>query len=140
VKQHRPLGYLDYLFIALWFVFFCVETIADQQQWSFQTTKHQIVASKSPLTGEFKDGFIQSGVWAHSRHPNYFAEFSMWWAYWALTYNCIGFSWLMLGPVLYTILFHFSADFTESLQLLKYPAYPRYQQEVNRLIPWFVSK
>ena len=32
-------------------------------------------------------GFCRVGVWAWSRHPNYFAEMVLWWAAWLLTWR-----------------------------------------------------
>ena len=40
------------------------------------------------------------------------------------------------AAVLLTLLFHGSAQFTESITASKYPAYAQYQREVSRVIPW----
>ena len=54
---------LAYLFLSIGFV---VEIIADMQKSQFR---------KDPNN---KDQFIQHGLWAYSRHPNYFGEITLW--------------------------------------------------------------
>jgi len=57
---------LDYVGWAAWACGFCFEVAADQQKSSF---------SADPAN---KGRFITSGLWAYSRHPNYFGEITMW--------------------------------------------------------------
>jgi steroid 5-alpha reductase family enzyme len=42
----------------------------------------------------------------------------------------------LVGPVLLTLQFHGSTNFTEEITAGKYPAYATYQQRVSRLMPW----
>ena len=49
---------------TVWLVGFTIEVIADMQ--------------KSRFREENKDGFITSGLWSWSRHPNYFGEIVLW--------------------------------------------------------------
>ncbi|XP_063300904.1 uncharacterized protein LOC134597477 [Pelobates fuscus] len=64
--RNKPLGVLDYFGWALWTIGFLTQTIADQQKWNFK--------SDPDNTGKF----IQSGLWAYSRHPNYLGEILQW--------------------------------------------------------------
>ncbi len=61
-----PLGGLAYLGIALWIFGMVIEVMADTQKSNFR---------KLP---ENRDRFITSGIWAWSRHPNYFGEITLW--------------------------------------------------------------
>lgn len=38
------------------------------------------------LTGDVKRGFLTSGLWRYSRHPNFFCEQVVWWTVYA--YGC----------------------------------------------------
>ncbi len=58
------LGLLDGVGAALWLAGFLIETIADEQKRRFRA--------------ESTSGFIASGLWAWSRHPNYFGEILLW--------------------------------------------------------------
>ena len=60
-----PLTAYDLNAIALWVMGFTLEVIADRQK-----RTHRAKVGK----GEF----IQSGLWAYSRHPNYFGEILLW--------------------------------------------------------------
>jgi len=59
-------GILDIVGWSLWLLGFLFEVIADRQKDSFRSD----VANKGK--------FITVGLWAYSRHPNYFGEIIMW--------------------------------------------------------------
>ena len=52
--------------LALFVLGFVVEVIADNQKTKFRSIQ------------ENKDQFINEGLWARSRHPNYFGEITLW--------------------------------------------------------------
>ena len=60
-----PLGPSDLLAILLWCIGFAVEVTADRQKRVFRKAHG-------------RQGFITSGLWARSRHPNYFGEIVLW--------------------------------------------------------------
>lgn len=61
-----PLGIIGYIGIAVWTLGILIEIVADQQKSAFRA---------SPAN----DGkFIKTGLWAWSRHPNYFGEIMLW--------------------------------------------------------------
>ena len=57
---------LMWLGLLVWVAGFAVEVIADQQKKAF----------RADVTNQGK--FIQTGLWARSRHPNYFGEITLW--------------------------------------------------------------
>lgn len=74
----QPIGVAEWVLAAVFIVLLVIETIADQQQWDFHKEKNRLKAEGKPLTGHYADGFVQSGLWAIVRHPNYFAEQAIW--------------------------------------------------------------
>lgn len=62
----EPLGMIGLLGIAVWLLGFSVEAIADAQKQRFR---------RDPAN---KGRFIQTGLWAWSRHPNYLGEITLW--------------------------------------------------------------
>lgn len=52
-------GAEDYVIAALFLSFLTYETIADNQQWKFQTMKYKLKGEGKTLTGEYADGFNQ---------------------------------------------------------------------------------
>jgi len=144
VKNPTDLVGWDYFLIFVWIALLFLEHSADELQWNFQKTKHELIKNHEPLNGVFRDGFLQEHLFSNSRHPNFFAEISMWWVYWLIT--CVmplkyGMQILPMavGPIFLTILFHFSTNFTEELSLKKYPRYADYQKRVSRWFPWPAS-
>ena len=64
---HNPdLNIIDYLGISMWIIGFGIEVVADSQK-----TKFRGITTN-------KGKFITEGLWAHSRHPNYFGEIVLW--------------------------------------------------------------
>jgi steroid 5-alpha reductase family enzyme len=66
------IGFWDLVFIILFVIFLVMETVADQQQWNFQQ-------SKKRAGGTLEPGFVNTGMFHYSRHPNFFSEQAQWW-------------------------------------------------------------
>lgn len=127
------LGALDWLAVGAFLFFLVGETIADQQQWRFQTAK----AERRRRGEEVTDEFLTTGLFRYSRHPNFFCEQAMWWAIYLFAVAATA-SWLnrwIAGPLFLTLLFQGSTRLTESLTAAKYPAYADYQSRTARLLP-----
>lgn len=62
----QPFGLMTYLGLALWIFGFSIEVIADRQKRAFKKNQQK------------DKEFITSGLWAWSRHPNYFGEITLW--------------------------------------------------------------
>ena len=82
-------------------------------------------------------GFITSGLWAYSRHPNFAAEQSVWISLylWASQITETYYNWTLIGPFSYLCLFQASTWFTELLSSGKYPDYSDYQKQVGMFVP-----
>ena len=64
----RPFGALDFVALAAFCAFFTIEAVADAQMFAYQTEKYRRRAAGQPA-GEYARGFIETGLWAYSRHP-----------------------------------------------------------------------
>lgn len=138
-QNPTPLNGWDIVFAVLFVAFLVGEFTADQEQWSF----HQ---AKKRAGGHLEPGFVTSGLFRFSRHPNYFFEQAQWWAFYAIGATAAVASGLglwggalngtIVGPVLLTVLFIGSTIFTESISASKYPAYADYRRTTSMLVPW----
>ena len=133
---HSPLGFLDILAAMLMFTFIIIETIADQQQYGFQTEKYKRIFEKKDL-GEYSHGFVNTGLWAKMRHPNYASEQMIWICFYVFSIAATGriLNWSICGCILLCLLFVGSSDFSEKISAEKYPEYKDYQNKVPRFIP-----
>lgn len=126
----RTVGTLDILAGAVTAAAITIETIADQQLWRF-------------LNGPREPGAILStGLWAYSRHPNYFGEILFWWglflfgvaadpAYW----------WTVVGPVAMVLMFVLaSVPMIDRRSLERRPGYAEHMAEVSAIVPWFPKR
>ncbi|MBT8192001.1 MAG: DUF1295 domain-containing protein [Acidimicrobiia bacterium] len=92
--ERRDLGWVAYLGIAVWLAGFAVEAVADRQKSVFK---------QDPAN----DGrFITTGLWAWSRHPNYFGEITLWAGMAIMAIPVLsGWQWVVLiSPVFVTLL------------------------------------
>lgn len=135
--QDHSIGVFDVLLAAIIIGLIVLETIADQQQWNYQTEKYRKINNKETLTGDYAKGFVDTGLWGKMRHPNYFAEQSIWVAYYLFSVVATGrwLNWSMAGAVLLLLLFQGSADFSEGISQEKYPGYKDYIKRVPRFFP-----
>ncbi|MBM4280815.1 MAG: DUF1295 domain-containing protein [Deltaproteobacteria bacterium] len=133
-SQHRTaIGAADVALAVVLLALLVGEFVADQQQWNFHQQKKSRAAAGQPEP----KGFVDTGLWAWSRHPNFFFEQAQWWVVYAFAVVASGSALhvTLVGPVLLTLLFHGSTQFTESITTAKYPAYADYQRRVSRIIP-----
>jgi steroid 5-alpha reductase family enzyme len=132
-----PLSIFDYITAGLMFFFIAFETVADIQQWNFQNKKWALIKAGKELTGEYQKGFLDKGLWALSRHPNYFAEQAIWVCFYLFSIVASGqwFNWSITGCLLLILLFQGSSRFSEEISAGKYNDYNNYQKRVPRFLP-----
>ena len=131
--RDTPLTFLDGIAAAVFLVFFIGEWVADEQMWRFQQDKKRKIEAGEEVSGQF----VTTGLFACSRHPNFFCEMGMWWVFYLFAVGASGawLNWTGLGFVVLTLLFQGSTQLTESLTLARYPAYRDYQASTPRLVP-----
>ena len=84
-------GVIEVFAIALWLTGFMFESVADQQLYRFKSDSYN------------NGKVLNTGLWAYSRHPNYFGECLIWWAYFLFALSS-GAWWTVLSPLLMTLL------------------------------------
>lgn len=134
LEQGEPLGVLDLVAAALFFVFFVGETVADEQMWRFQEDKKKrLAAGEQPL-----EPFLRHGLYHYCRHPNYLCEMALWCSFYlfGVAASGIWFHWTGLGCIALIALFAGSIPLTETISSSKYPDYETYKQSTPMLIPF----
>lgn len=93
-NKQVPLDAFAYVGIAVWIFGFVFEVVADQQKKAF----------KADPANEGR--FISTGLWAWSRHPNYFGEITLWLGVAIMAIPVLsGLQWLtLISPVFVTFL------------------------------------
>jgi steroid 5-alpha reductase family enzyme len=127
--QNNDLNFLDYLGILVWLIGFIFEAGGD-----YQITKFK----KNP---ENKGRVLNTGFWKYTRHPNYFGDSAVWWAY-AIFSIAAGSYWTIVGSFIMTFLLlkvSGVALLEKSLKAGK-PEYNDYIQKTNSFLPWFPKK
>ena len=140
LKSDAPFNWVDCVAAALMLGFIIWETVADEQQWSFQTRKWAMInegKKLEELPSPYNKGFNTNGLWSCSRHPNYFAEQGTWAAFYLFSIGAgIGLiNWSIIGALLLIVLFQGSSALAEEISGGKYPEYSDYCQKVSRFFP-----
>ena len=123
-------GPLDILAIAVTIAAIWIEATADRELKTF------IYRRKSAEEN------IKTGLWAYSRHPNYFGEVLFWWGLYLFALAAdFAYWWVIIGPVCITLLFIFvSIPMMDRHLLKKKPAYAETIKRVSALIPRFPKR
>ncbi len=138
----KPISVFDLIIVLAFLAFLVIETIADQQQYDFQTEKYrQLTDISSPFSGIYDKGFCTIGLWSKVRHPNYTAEQAIWFTYYFFSVAATGrwINWSLVGGILLILLFIGSSDFSEQISSGKYLEYKDYQKRVPRYLPFKLS-
>lgn len=124
ILGETPLGWLDAAAALLWLVGFTFEAVGDWQLAAFKADPGN--------AGKVMD----RGLWRYTRHPNYFGDACIWWAFWLFALAA-GAWWSLIGPLLMTFLLLrvsgvslLEQDITE-----RRPAYRDYIRRTNAFIP-----
>jgi steroid 5-alpha reductase family enzyme len=86
------LGTLGALGVTVFLFGFAWETIADWQLTRFRRTRMNA------------DQVLDTGLWAWSRHPNYFGEVVLWWGLFLVTVDGTRAWWTIVSPAIVTVL------------------------------------
>ena len=120
------LSWITYIGAVVFVLGFIWESLADWQLMQFKKE----TANKGKI--------MQSGVWAYSRHPNYFGEMLVWWGLFLCAIPFGAWYIAILSPIIITLLMtRISGPMLEA----KYkdrPDYKQYLEQTNAFIPKFV--
>ena len=122
----RPLGWLDAVVALVLLTAILIEGVADQQLRAFRRR-----SDRRP------EEILDSGLWATSRHPNYFGELLFWWGLFLLGLAAAPAAWWTgAGALGMTGLFVFiSIPLIDRRMLARRPAYGERMRRVSALIP-----
>lgn len=89
------------------------------------------------LTNKESGKILDTGVWAHCRHPNYLGEIGFWWGLFLFAHAADGSAlWVIVGPIAINALFVFvSVPLMTKRALLRRPAYRERIERVPGLLP-----
>jgi steroid 5-alpha reductase family enzyme len=132
VISKTPAGFTwqDGLGVMLWGVGFVFEAVGD---W-------QLAAFKSNPANQGK--VMDRGLWAYTRHPNYFGECLIWWGIFVIAWSTPNSWWTVLSLLIITsvLLKMTGIPLTEKTLMTRRPGYKEYIQRTNAIIPWFPKK
>jgi len=122
---------LEYLGAALWLIALAGESLADAQLAAFK---------RNPA---HHGKVCEAGLWAFSRHPNYFFETCVWFSY--FVFACASpWGWTSIScplGILYLLLRVTGVPMAEEQSLRsRGDAYRDYQKRVSVFVPWFPKR
>lgn len=125
LASDRGFHWIDIPALLLWLTGFLFETTADWQLYRFKKQRNA------------DDGVLSSGLWAYSRHPNYFGEFCIWWSFYLFALPAGG-AFTVYAPLLMTLLLlRVSGVVLMEKEIRKRrPAYQQYIDNTNAFFPW----
>lgn len=128
----HPAGFtpLDYSGAILWTIGFVFEAVSDRQLARFKSDP----ANKGRV--------MDKGLWAWSRHPNYFGESLVWWGIFLITLATPNAAWTIVSPILITIVLlkMTGIPLMEKEIVNRRPGYKAYVERTSAFFPWFPTK
>ena len=126
LSSATPLNALDGLGVAMAAAGIAIEGVADWQLTRFRA---------NPVN---RGRVLDTGLWAWSRHPNYFGDFLLWWGVFVLALAAGGPWWTILGPVVMSALLlrYSGAGLMEGTIADRRPGYADYVRRTSLFVPW----
>lgn len=124
------LTWLDGLGTLIWLTGFAFEALGDWQLARFKANP------------ENKGKVMDRGLWAFTRHPNYFGETLIWWGIFVIVLSTPGSLWTIISPILITVTLVkiTGIALTEKTILEKRPQYREYIRNTSAFFPWLPKK
>lgn len=120
------LNILDFLGLIVWVLGFYFETVGDAQLAKF---------IKDPNN---KGKLMKSGLWAYTRHPNYFGEITQWWGIFLVALNVQSGAFSVIGPItITTLILKVSGIPLLEKKMEQSLEFAEYKKQTSMLIPWF---
>ena len=120
-----------YIGLALFILGFTIEVMADMEKSAFKAIQ------------ENKDKFITTGLWARSRHPNYFGEIVLWTGIAVMSFSSLeGLQYLTLISPIFTYLLLVYVSGVRMLEArgdLKWGDKPEYQEYKKKTPVLFIK-
>lgn len=121
----KPLLAVTAAGVAVWLLGVVFEAVGDRQLKLFKT---------DPAN---RGAVMDRGLWAFTRHPNYFGDACVWWGLWLVSIT----GWLALAtvgsPLVMTyFLVHVSGARLTEKYMKDRPGFAEYQQRTSYFVPW----
>ncbi|MGD8962703.1 MAG: DUF1295 domain-containing protein [Desulfobacterales bacterium] len=128
--QPAHLTWLDFLGVIIWLIGFGFESVSDWQLARFKAD----AANRGKV--------MDRGLWAYSRHPNYFGESVVWWGIFLIALSTPNSGWTVISPLVITavLLKMTGIPLMEKTIVDTRPGYRDYSRRTPAFIPWFPKK
>ena len=116
---------INYVGIAIWLVGFFFQVVGDYQLKDF-------IANKKTK----ENRLMTEGLWAYTRHPNYFGESAMWWGIFLISFIELKSLFGFIGPITITFLLLFVSGVPMLEKRYEGRAdYDEYKKRTSKFIP-----
>jgi steroid 5-alpha reductase family enzyme len=124
VRGGTPLNAVDAAAAALWLAGMFFEVVGDWQLTRFR---------RDPSN---RGKVLDNGLWRYTRHPNYFGEFCIWWAFYLFAVAAGGW-WTVLSPIVMSVLLLrvSGVALLEKTISKRRPGYAEYAERTNAFFP-----
>jgi len=126
---NTALNFFDYAGILIWIIGFMFEAGGDFQLTRFKSDPNN------------KGKVLNTGFWKYTRHPNYFGDATVWWAF-GLFSVAAGDYLPLMSSLLMTLLIVKVSGVSMLEKILKNtkPQYKDYVEKTPAFFPWFPKK
>jgi len=116
---------LDLVGSLIWLIGMLFESIGDWQLARFKSNPDN------------RSRVMDQGLWAWSRHPNYFGEFLVWWGFFLISLSTPGGYWTITSPIIVSVILLnlTGVPLTEAALKKRRPGYADYVRRTSGFFP-----